>query len=403
MALFLNPQALAKEQQLPAVAPPLIVGETSGARRAIVLRGRSLPYRGVAWGGEQRLEVTYFPGNPVAQAQVLGPTWTDTTMRGMWKDAFLGDPDSFAGLLNFPALSSVAQAGSQQTGGKTFHAGGPAPVNQRATTARALRDAFFLIQRAGVLLRVEWGSVVRYGFLATFEADHDREEDIRWEATFRWVGDTSSAPKVRKKPRIDAPGAIAALIDATQEFLRQLQEALAIARSYALLVEQRIRRIGTLVSQITDTLSGFVELTFVPQETLGVLQQQVTSATLEVRELQRTIRSVPPPTLAIQQGGNVVDANIQAAVALALLFNANRLADRLEALRGQLDGLVRPGIVGLFTPRADITLRDVSREFFGTPEHWPLIAQANDLRGSIAPRGMQLLIPDVTQQEVAGG
>jgi hypothetical protein len=36
-----------------------------------------MPYTGVAWEGEQHSKLTWYPGNPVATQQVLGPRETN--------------------------------------------------------------------------------------------------------------------------------------------------------------------------------------------------------------------------------------------------------------------------------------------------------------------------------------
>ena len=66
-----------------------IIEQAETNLRGIVLRGRSLPFEGVAWGTELNVDINYFPGNPVAIAQVVGSQWTDTTINGRWSDRFL--------------------------------------------------------------------------------------------------------------------------------------------------------------------------------------------------------------------------------------------------------------------------------------------------------------------------
>ena len=110
MALSLNPRAFAKLQEQPSQAYPIVIRETTGPGRQVVLQGRSLPYRGVAWEGEQRMEVKWYPGSPVGSAQVLGPKYMPTQMEGMWKDAFLASEENRAKLFNFPPVAAAARA-----------------------------------------------------------------------------------------------------------------------------------------------------------------------------------------------------------------------------------------------------------------------------------------------------
>lgn len=235
--------------------------------------------------------------------------------------------------------------------------------------------------------------MVRYGFISAFEADHDREEDIRWEITFKWIGDTASAPKLKIRPKLDPPGLLAAILAAIQAFLNAVNAALAIARGYLTLVSQRITKIGQLVAGLIDALNGFVSLVFAPAELLGVLQQQLTSIVLACKDLIDTIRSIPAAYGATRDGGNSNDANLAAEAAAAIAFNAAKLGVESAITRDQLGDLQSPDILGTFTSPEDVTLRDVSTQFYGTANNWTLIADFNGLKGSIAPRGTIVRIP----------
>jgi hypothetical protein len=404
VVLPVNPQALEKLNRAPAQAFPLVIQELTGDARVVTLRGRSLPYRGIGWGSELRVETKYFPGQPVAQAQVLGPKWTDTTMTGMWKDAFLFDDSSYVTLLGFPRVGSAGRPGSADRGGKSFQSGGAIPGGPgEARRARTVRDAIWLIQRSGQLLRVEWGSVVRFGFIASFDAEHDREEDIRWEITFKWIGDTDAAPKPIVRPKFDAPGLLARLISAIQAFLNEMNAALAQLFGAVQLVTQRITRIGTLLSDLIGTLSSVVSLLLLPAEIIGVIKQQITSIVLAVRDLLAALRSTPAAYAALRDGGNPNDANLASEAAAAIAFNAARLGVDVEATRDELEGLESPDIIGTFTAPEDVTLRDVSTQFYGTPENWTLIADFNNIAGSIAPRGTVLRIPSLETGQGGAG
>jgi len=397
----LNPQALAKLNQVPAQAFPMFIQETTGEARLIVLRGRSLPYRGVTWNSEQRVEVKYFPGNPVGQAQVLGPMWGPTTMRGMWKDAFLFNDDSAADLLNFPAIAGPGQPGSTVFGGKSFVSGGGIPGGTgQARRARVLRDAFFLIQRAGQLLKVEWGSMVRYGFIKRFDADHDREEDIRWEIEFDWIGDTASVPRPLPKPKINAPGLLAAILALIQAFLNAVNAALALIFGAVQLVQQRITKIGSLITGFIDALNSLIGLVFVPAEMFGVLKQQLTSIILAVKDLIDTINRIPQAYSAAKSGGNPTDINLATAAAQAIAFNARVLGVEAAEQREQLTELESPNLLGVVTVPEDTTLLDIATSFYGAPDDWTVIADFNGLASSFVERGTLVYVP--RQQQGVG-
>ena len=397
----LNPQALRKINQPPAQAFPMFISEQTGEGRTIVLRGRSLPYRGVTWNSEQRIKTKYFPGNPVAQAQVLGPMWGPTTMRGMWKDAFLFNDDSAADLLNFPSIAGPGRPGSTQFGGKSFASGGGVPGGTgQARRARVLRDAMWLVQRAGQLLKVEWGSVVRYGFLKRFDADHDREEDIRWEIEFEWIGDTASIPKPLPKPKINAPGLLASILSTIQNFLNEVNAAVALLYGSTTLVTQRVTRIGELVAGFIEALNSLVSLVFVPAEMFGVLKQQLTSIVVAATDLVDTVNRVPQAYVAAFSGATAAEVNLATAAAQAIAFNAAVLGVEASEQREQLAELEAPDLLGVVTVPEDTTLLDIATDFYGGPDDWTVIASFNGLASSFVARGTIVYVP--RQQEGVG-
>ena len=398
MAIQLNPQSLERLRQPPAQAFPIFISETTGEGRTIVLRGRSLPYRGVTWNSEQRVEVKYFPGNPVGQAQVLGPMWGPTTMRGMWKDAFLFNDDSCADLLNFPAIAAPGLApgegGPGTFGGKSFASGGSVPGSTgKARRARTLRDAMYLIQRGGQLLKVEWGSMVRYGFIGRFDADHDREEDIRWEIEFKWIGDTNSISRPIPKPAINAPGLLALILETIQQFLDQVNAALALIFGSIQLVTQRITKIGQLVAGFVEALNKLTSLVFVPAELFGVLNQQLTSIILAVKDLLFTINRVPQQYLALKEGADFSQVNLATSAAQAIAFNSRVLGVEAAEQQGQLQELESPNLLGVVTATEGTTLLDIATSFYGAPDGWVQIAEFNGFSSSFVERGTLVYVP----------
>lgn len=392
MVLPVNPLARAKMDIAPSTAFPFTIREATGDSRMIVLRGRSLPFQGVSWPSEQRVNVKYFAGSPVGQAQVLGPKWLDTSVRGRWSDQWMSDPQHSVLLYNFPPIGAAGRPGTGVLGGKTFPSAGAVP-EAKAQRARAVRDAFYLVQRAGQLLRVEWGSLVRYGFMRNFDPDHDREEDIHWEATFEWIGDTDAPPRVRPPLALDAPGILAAIVAALQAFLDAMNALLAQALGLALAIQQRITQIGQLVTGVINALTQIVNLVFVPADLLGTLRQQLTSVVLAVRDLLSTLRGIPAGMGATAAGGSPRDANLADEFAALLAHNTALLGERMVTLTRQLDELEVPEIIGVFTAPGDITLRDVANRFYGNPDGWQRIADYNDFASSIVPRGTLIRIP----------
>lgn len=396
--VFVNPAALKKLRQAPAVAFPFTISETTGnPPKTLILRGRSLPYRGANWGAELRVDVKYFPGNPVAQSQVLGPMWTPTTIRGMWKDVFLFEDENAVRLLNFPEIGTPGVPGTFN-GGKSFQSGGSIG-SDRARRARVVRDAMFLLQRSGQLLKVEWGSISRFGFIKSMDFDHDREEDIRWEMEFTWIADTEAAPIVKSRPGLDSAGLLARILAALAAAIAAMSALLIEILGAVLAISQKIAKIGSLVAGLVDLLAGFVSLVFVPAQLFGVLKQQLTGIVLAIKDLLDTLRAVPAAYGAALAGGIPTEINASSAATLAIAFNASVLGVELADQRDTLTELETPDLLGIVTVQEGTTLRDISTQFYGTPDNWTIIADFNGLSSSIVERGTIIYVPALDQTQ----
>jgi len=400
--LQVPPKALEKLERRPSLAYPITIAEQSGQGRAIVLRGRSLPYRGVGWGQEQRVEIKYFPGNPVGQAQVMGPRWTTTEMNGMWKDAFLYNEDSWAKLINFPKIAQGIQVYDEegkpaqvQFGGNSFDSGGAitgGPAG-KARRARVLRDAMYMIQRAGQLLKVEWGSIVRYGFIKNYTPTHDTEEDIAWSLEFDWIGDTASTPKTIPKPEINTPGLLAQILAAVQEFIDKANAEFAKIYGAVLEATQLIKKLASLANGLINTLGQFFKLVFAPAEVLGTIKEQLASIKGTALALKDQLQRLPQGYQASKAGATTGEQNEAIAAAQAIAFSARKLGVDAAITLGQIEELASPELLGVLTAQQNTTLKDISTDYYGSPTEWPTIAKYNNFASMIVPRGTVVLIP----------
>jgi small basic protein len=396
--LPLSIAAKAKLAQPGPPAPPFTIKETTGGLRTVVLRGRSLPYRGVVYEGEQRVEAKYFPGNPVATAQVLGHMFGPTTIRGIWKDAFLSDATSRAELRNFPPVAATARPGSGFSGGPSFASAGSIPGAMGfAETARVLRDALEMIKRSGQMLRVEWGSLVRFGFLKRTAWTHGDptggESDIAWEMEFTWIGDTASVPKPKVPARLDPSSLAAKLLQALQTVLNALNAGLAQVYANQLFVQQRFTKLLSLVTGLLTALDNIIGLAFVPVELLGVLQQQLNAVKLAAKGLADTVRSIPAAYQKSKEGGTVLDANAAAGVQAAIIANTLRLGELAGQALSQLDDQLTPDILAFVTATGQETLRDLAFRYYSDASQWPAIYTYNGLTTSQLARGQRVVIP----------
>lgn len=375
-----------------AQAFPFTIQEVTGPLRAVILRGRSLPYRGVPWEGEQRIELKWFPGNPVAQSQVLGVTLLPTTLEGMWKDAFLADPESRAQLVNFAPVGPAGTPGSRLVGGQSFTSSVAVPGQTGfAERARTLRDALDLIWRSGQLLRVEWGSMVRYGHLKRAAWTHEREEDIRWEMEFVWTGTALAAPRP-KKPLALSPFNLSSTMAAS---LAAVEAALAKVYSKVPVVLAGAAALTSTVDGYLDALDGITKLAFVPAAVLGGLLQQCTQIKQSALAIATTVRQLPPAYQAQSEGQDPAKTNTAQEAAQAVLYNLLQLGLLAADQYAELARLQNDGVLGYAVVAGNETLRDLATRFYGDPGSWTYIASANGLKTSAPPAGTVVVIPEI--------
>jgi len=395
MTLFLLPSTLAKLDQPSAQPHPLIIQELDGPRRVITLRGRSLPNEGFAAGVEQRGEIDHYAGNPVGSIQIMGPTFMASTLSGRWDDYHLAEDTSYAKLANFPAVGPAGQTGSRTTGGPSFVSGGAVPVGE-ARRARTLRDAMFKLAKAGMLLKVQWASIARYGIIKRFEPTHLSDEEITWELEFHWIGDTDATPRPRLLSNTDRLSVIQRTLAAMQAALAAIDSTLAVAFG-ALVEAQGLLNISRVTSLVTDFLvvaEGVVNIAFTPLDVLGQLKQELSKIKQEAGELKRQARSVSAGYQAVREGrgpAGAAEAEAASRAAVRALLDMAAAADKGIA---DIEDIEVPEILGFYLTTGQETLRDIALQFgYDDVTGWQVIRDYNGLTSSIVPAGLRILIP----------
>lgn len=372
---------------------PFVVEQVSFPRRAIVLQGQSLPHQGVAWGGTQRAQFTWFPGNPVAVIQVIGPTYTPTRILGKWKDIKLFDPENSPRLLNFPAITPAATAAGAAIGGQTFTSAGSVPT-QLANRARAVRDAFTMIRKEGVLLKVEWGSIVRFGLITADEFPHDREEDIDFDIEFTWSGDTANQPSP-KLPLPSVPGLLQALLALLDQILNTLLTALFAAQLWLTRVTQLVTRLGSFITELLGILEDLVGLVFTPQQIRGTVLSSLRAIKLAANDLRDELDRGQTAAIEAALSGDPVLVNLNNLLQGELRSQAQQIAAEAALAEQRIREAISPELRGVYISPGSVTLREVSQRFYGTADNWRVIADFNGFGGSILPRGTIVRVPTV--------
>jgi hypothetical protein len=332
-----------------------VIEEIAGQRRRIELGGRALPYQNVSWTGRTRTKQTWYPGNPVATLQVLGPELEPTKINGMWKDRFLPDQIRARG---FGTIETAEQI------------------------VAAMRE----IQRSGVDLRVQWGFEVRFGVLTSFEANWIRPQDVTWNAEFTWSGEQEQAPRAGAAPA--QQGALRLATTAVDDDF--VLDPPTVRPDYRAAVLGQIDAVREKVGDVFDAVRSTTGTVEIPITAVQGALAAVESIRSETSETLTTL--VDTPYTAAQVADYVVDVfkieNWRRTVAL------RSRVQRAEAQRQGLDLAKKavPNAIQVIVVPENVTLRQLAISYYGNADDWQLIADVNGLTDSQVAAGTVLII-----------
>jgi hypothetical protein len=361
------------------------IQQLEGARPiTVLLRGRAMPYQGVAWEGEQHSKLTWYPGNPVATQQVLGPREAPTTMSGMWKDRFIR--------------------------GAVVKNGDAAAV----TTAMQAVQLFDQLWRSGKRVRVQWAQFVRVGIIKRFVPTADRAQDIAWELEFEWSSrDDEVAPRAATQESAPAGSNLLRLLNDLEDVF---VAAPAMAAAFTAQIVSTIRDVRDRVATVIDSLRTIETLVNLPAAVVGALKNSVLALSRQLLDFEHRIlgaRSSAQDTQTSQRAkggftnpgrlGRRQAAQVSSAVVQELEFEAWRrtlgLASRnlnAQLIRILLDVLARtqPATTRVVVVREKQSLYSLATQFYGSPDFANFLAQQNRLTSALVPAGFRLRVPE---------
>lgn len=379
-----NSRGVQEAQQGTSLAIEEVTGDLS-----VVLRGRSMPYRGVEWGVEQRIKTDWYPGNPVASQQILGPQEGKTVLKGMWKDRFI--------------------RGSIEVSG--------------ADTPRFATDAvqlFHRICRAGRLLRVSYLAEVRVGYLRKFVPTYDRAQDVAWEMEFEWQGREDQV-FVREEEAPSSPRTGFDLFSALQDAVAAVAAVVSLANAWVAGIVSAINEIGDSIAGLTRLLEVAATLTSLPSTLIGAITAQVAAIVRQVTSLLRQILSprgtvtpvaqlVAKPAIsptsrkasAAGSGSRRGQAPPASAVANTTRFErarravgraASNIAAYAQTEEARILARVSPATTVVVTVSEQQSLYSLSTKYYGSPDYAGYIAAVNRLGSGNVAAGTQIRIP----------
>lgn len=385
-----------------------------GARR-ITLKGRAMPYQGVEWGGEQRHKTTYYPGNPVASQQLLGPLEGPTTMEGTWKDRFMpgailvepaagsgGGTSDGGGLggavagAGKSALSKVAKGAASALG---LNSGGDLLL------AEEVVQMFHGIRRAGTSVRVQYLSEIRFGIISDFTARYLRPQDIEWSITFDWRSwDDDIELRSASLPQ-DASN----LLDKLNKVLDVIANAPFAVQQFQAQLATSINNLANTTQVLFDVMRTIDAVTDLPGTILGNALGTVRQLVAQATDLIRQIADVRWPVISSAQSlaGPTVDpltnsTGRSAPTKQGLEYERWRraatlaLADLRRTASDSVDQRVRqriPKTTRVVEIREGASLYDLSTKFYGSPDFANYLATVNGLTSVSVSAGTQIRVP----------
>jgi len=333
----------------------------------VVLSGRAGPLQAnVSWEVKQRTSLKTPPGNPVGTQQAIGPVWPNLTIAGEWNDRFLGDG-----------------------------------------AAMSLRALFESIVVRGLSVEVSWGHglagtvsspalttdpIVRVGMLVRFKPSPIRPQDVPWEMEFEWRsnGGQSTNP-ISATAQLNPRAGFADVLNDADE---------ATAMWTAVQQGPQVSKIG-LPQSALDAMSRAFEAVDTASDAIQTASGLIVSAVVipASAALQLTGACKSTMDALALMTSTILSINLVALEVVDSALDIIRIKDSFFDVLAQCDqasetcydagtGIsvnVQPDVMAQVRPAAGTDLRDLAAQYYGTPDLWWLIADANDIDGSAVP------------------
>jgi class 3 adenylate cyclase len=361
------------------------VGDLVKAGDKFDLVGRALPYRGVSFEVTQRISTTWYPGNPVALQQVMGATESNTTVNGVWKDRYIGDP-SMATFNQLTKDTAFKPLGTGQADNLAYN--------------------FDLLCRYAVPIEVrmtifvggtEIGRpTVRRGLIKRLKITHDYASEISWEMEFEWRGRDQEAAKPVSVNLTDAReqlSNLAAQFADTADRMRDLQtkertQLFGLPSGFSSTMNDITTALDKANEQITDTVAGVVGGIHANGGLLdnGNALRAVALLSQTMTNIQKGIDQIDAlPLYATSVRDNALDLLTQEFDLLDLKRDLRQAFENARSSRDDFSGQLYQTNMAEAQVSGGTDLRDVAMTYYGDPDLWYAIAHANGLTSSRVP------------------
>ncbi len=357
----------------------------------IKLEGRALPYKGVAFETEQRVKTTYYPGNPVATQQYMGPVDKNTMIHGIWKDRFLGNGQSQQLLKLFEGLV-------------------------RTATPVEIKWGDLILSDGEILERTQ--PIVRQGVIKRIKHTYDIPQDIQWEMEFEFYGrgETSAPPLTVAgimNPRDNFSVVHASFEDSYRDAtiyrtspiikisgifpdtsnINPLQVPVPLTTALAV-VNATVDQVQTVMDAAQTTWANgmqFLDSVNNTASTTSILSKGVQERARAIMEGGKNAALVAletltrlPPSLSIIQDTALFFLE-ERNMTMGLLEKFTQTAVVSSTTEKQISARLTTAVIAEVRPPAGTDLRDLALQYYGDTEMWYLIANYNGLVSSVVP------------------
>lgn len=353
-------------------APKFTIKELGGRRREITLTGRALPFRPLELSGKQRVDINFYPGNPQGISQVLGPTEEPTSIRGFWKDKYLADT-------------------SEKFMGKD---------GQAVRSCLEATDIMDSIRKEGQRLEVQWGFVIRRGYLESFSQKWHNVHDVEWDASFKW--DSQAGPDIFAVPPENNIPETSNLLNSLRDLLRDLSSPPFPAALEFMDTLTSVIQTAAYAANVVEQVGGnFMDLAFSPLDmfnSAAAACRQFAAAgaaladELDARlpEMLRFDRNVDPFGPSPYTPDEELAAQFYAA---ELKDVARRMVREADAARRAMESRTDKTLLATHVAVGDEDLRELAVRYYNNSNEWRRLLIYNGLTDSLLEPGQVVLIP----------
>lgn len=368
---------------------------TGDEPKVVTLVGRALPYRPYSLSTSQRMDVTWYPGNPEATATLLGAKEDPTSIGGAWKDKFI------ATLIPERDVGGVLSVGEE---GLTTDQVAPILLNNVA--AENVRQAASFIDeivRGGQLVDVTWDETTRHGYLRTFRKDWLNARDLEWEMNFEWIS--------RGEPSVPSVFTVeTSLSDAAGQLTQansDLQEEadpppFPADPDFTADLTEDLATIDGTVTEFNNTVVSIARAATAPAEAVRRAIALATNLAAQTDDLVNLLFSRPAGFFDISTDFSSLGPQERLVVEDYNRRVQGRADDLKRAAINRRSRLVKQLENDLLTSvfaRAGTDLRDLAEEYYGSPFEWRRLLVFNELTTSELSASQLVLIPRRAEED----